>query len=299
MNILIVANHYAVCSARYATAAFERLGHSVRHVGPARGGDIWGLTLPSEYEWEPQDEGPTVQDVAIIMDSDPKVLDDAVTLAEYMPVIVWGVDNHVRDYRRGWFDHYFLAHRHVSVMVWYSDPNDYEARHKDMSWLPCCYDPTLHTPSPIPFEDREYDVCMIGVMYERRWALVKALKAAGLSVLAGCGLVYENYVAAYHNARIALNISVKGDVAQRLFETAAMGNVVMTDVCRDFPLLKPEGFWTLDTGTEPEAVVQACKDILHEPEHAQNMVKLSQAWAKDHTWDSRAAQIVRWYDGRK
>ena len=314
MNILIVANHYAVCSARYASAAFERLGHTVKHVGPAMGRNIWGLTLPPEYVWEPT-EGWSLDimgshyanlDLVVIMDSDPVLLDKANTFAG--PKIVWGVDNHVRDYRRDRIDHYFLAHRNVSVMSWDtrianrpivggSIINDGDVQPSDMTHVPCRYDPTLHTPSAIPFEEREYDVCMIGYMYPQRRQVVNALKDAGFKVLAGCGLVYEAYRDAYHNARISLCLSHNGDVAQRVLETARMGNVVMTDNCADYPILKPDGFWLLDD-TQPETVVQAVKDVLHEPEHAQAMIERSKAWAEPYSWDNGARKVVEWYERR-
>lgn len=293
MNILIVANHYAVCSARYASAAFERLGHTVKHIGPAMGRNIWGLTLPPEYVWERSEysyDNFNNTDLIIVMDSDPQIFEmgqTARTAHFDTPTVVWGVDDHVRDYRREWFDHYFLAHRNVSVMDWQAD----------MTHLPCSYDPTLHTPSPIPFEDRAYDVCMIGVMYEHRWQLVQALRDAGFKVLAGTGLVYENYRDAYQNARISLCLSSNGDVAQRVFETARMGCVVMSDNCADYPILKPDGIWLLDDLT-PETVVQAVRDVLHEPEHAQAMIARSMAWAEPYSWDNAARKVVEWYEQR-
>src|SRR3990167_11339855 len=187
MNLLIVANHFCVCSARYATAAFERLGHTVKHVGPAMGRNIWELTLPEAYVWEPNKDfvviGHSTQssdyaismqhdgiatyapDLIIVMDSDPEILNAQKSAPDTVPMIVWGVDNHVRDYRRPYFEHYFLAHRNGSVMAWQpNDPRigpdnpDWQPRWMDMTHLPCCFDPTLHTPSPIPFEQREYDV---------------------------------------------------------------------------------------------------------------------------------------------
>lgn len=312
MRILIVANHFCVCSARYAADAFVRLGHTVNHVGPEMGRNIWGLTLPPEYVWEPDELTSAKFDLVIVMDSDPSILDGGQKLFD-TPHIVWGVDNHVRDYRRPYFEHYFLAHRNVSVMEWRSPTaslahyfeNDPKARpaffpvdaseYTDMTHLPCCYDPTLHTPSPIPFEEREYDVCMIGVMYPQRWERVRQLRAAGFKVLAGTGLVYDSYVNAYHNSRISLCLSSNGDVGQRVFETAAMGCVVTTDNCPDFQLLKPDGFWLLEPG---ETLIDACKTILHEPEHAQAMIERSLAWVQPHTWDNRAAEIVGWYERR-
>src|SRR3990167_1649023 len=217
---------------------------------------------------------------------------------------------HVRDYRRPYFKHYFLAPSHVSVMAWDSkdiggypmwDRGDGFAvislskDHLDMTHLPCCYDPTLHTPSPIPFEQREYDVCMIGYMYPQRWRVVKALRKAGFKVLAGCGLVYENYVSAYHNARISLCISANKDVALRVIETARMGCVVLTDPCPDYQLLKPNGFYLLDS-TESMEVVQAVKDVLREPEQAQAKIAQSMAWAEPYSWDHAAKKVEEWYD---
>lgn len=328
MNILIVANHYAVASGRYATEAFRRLGHDVRTVGPAMGRQIWGMELPAEYVWEP-DEGFVIvgkstsssdyalsmkqegvetfkPDCIVVMDSDPKLLDQQANAPATVPIIVWGVDNHVRDYRRPWFDHYFLAHQRVSEMLWnevtYATLFDGEpkaeniveqvvAHNPDMTHLPCCYDPTLHVPSAIPWADREYDVCMIGVMYPERWRVVNALRAAGFKVLAGTGLVYEAYVEAYHNSRISLCISSNGDVAQRVFETARMGCVVVSDPCSDYTLLKPEGIFLVEDGD----YIGAVQEVLRDPVTAQVMASNGQAWAEPYSWDHAAQKVVEWY----
>src|SRR5690606_39099761 len=79
-----------------------------------------------------------------------------------VPHVVWGVDNHVRDYTSEGIAHYFLAHKAVSVQQY----------NEAVTWLPCAYDLTLHTPSPIPYSRREYDVALVGVMYPQRAALV-------------------------------------------------------------------------------------------------------------------------------
>lgn len=301
MKILIVANHYAVCSARYAADAFTRLGHDVRHVGPERGHHIWGLTLPARYTWEPDGSafaglyagGDMTPDLVIAMDSDPVVLDYAARRADDGGelTVVWGVDSHVRDYRRPHFAHYFLAHKRVSVMEWItprqSGPN------ADMTHLPCAYDPTVFTPSPIPWAEREYDVAMIGVMYPQRWRVVNDLKAAGLKVLAGTGLVYENMAAAYHNSRISLCLSAAGDVAQRVFETAACGTIVLSDNCPDFQSLQPTGFWIYEDGAN---LVDAVRQILAQPAEAERNIEASLEWVRDHTWDARAQVIVDWVE---
>lgn len=55
MKALVVANHFPVCSARFITDAFLRLGVDVRHIGDSSGAFIpWppnGQMLPERYAW--------------------------------------------------------------------------------------------------------------------------------------------------------------------------------------------------------------------------------------------------------
>lgn len=286
MNILIVANHYAVCSARYAADAFTRLGHTVRHVGPPKGRDIWGLTLPTEYVWEPDgtlsDYGYLASlspDLVIVMDSDPDILDWAGNASYFVaPTVVWGVDSHVRRYERPDFKAYFLAHKSVSIQP-YDDKT---------FWLPCAYDPTIFTSSTIPWNERKYDVCMIGVMYPQRWALVQAMHAAGLKVLAGTGLVYEQCAAAYQNSRVSLCASAAGDLAQRVFETAACGCAVLSDPLADLNLM---GSHPINFYADIADAVGMAETLQDFPETAPLSIK----WAAPHTWDARAQVIIDWY----
>lgn len=329
MKIVIVANHYAVCSARYMTDAFIRLGHEVRHIGPAMGSQIWGLSLPNEYVWEPDNyyrvnnadhpwyaadyvKGENVDpDLVIVMDSDPTVLD--VAHSDNAPMIVYGVDNHVRDYRRAYFDHYFLAHKHGRVHPVIQD---------DETWLPVGHDPVMFTPSPIPWHEREYDVACLGVMYPRRKEIVKALIDAGLKVAWGSGLVYEAYRDVYHNSRISLCVSAVGDLAQRVFETAAMGCAILTDPLHDLmhndtgEALGLAGFAVYGNTEQAVAIAKellqdpprglvnnaAPEDVLFAVGGAPDVTmgefgaRLMQQAAKRHTWDARAQTIVEWYE---
>lgn len=306
MNILIVANHYAVCSARYAADAFTRLGHSVKHVGRPMGRDIWGMQVPAEYVWEPNAQlmeydklsawSPDL-DLVVVMDSDPTVLNWAGNASYFVaPTVVWGVDNHVRDYRRPDFDHYFLAHKSVSVMPWglnygvHPEPS-VNVYYPDMTWLPCAYDPIAFPPSPIPWEQRQYDVACLGVMYPQRHMLVDALKRAGLKVAAGMGLVYENYAAIYHNSRVALSVSAAGDLAIRIFEGAGMGCAVLSDPLKDLayfdnhPIVE---YNNVDEAIELARTLQTRPEVGAESVH----------WAQAHTWDARTQVVIDWLEGR-
>jgi hypothetical protein len=276
VNILILANHYPVASGRYVRDALRRLGHTVYTDGPAMGTRVWGLTLPPWTEWTP--EPPPVDswlDLTIVMDSDPAILDLANEEAIAAKTVVWGVDNHVRDYRRPHFNHYYLAHLHPSIMPWLPD----------MTHVPCGYDPVLFTPSPIPFAERRYDVAILGVMYPDRLRAVDELRGSGLKVIAGCGLVGESYVQAHHDSRVALCLPAANDVAQRIFECAAMGNLVMTPWLPDFQKLRPRGLYLVRAGVP---LADQVRDAMTQAEH----IPEAQAWAANYTWDKLSMQVL-------
>lgn len=311
MRINLYATHYPVCSARYAADAFTRLGHTVRHYGATTGTHIWGLDVDERHVWQPDAEYADA-DLHIVMDSDPAVLSRAASVRP--PVIVWGVDNHVRDYRRPHFRHYFLAHRHASVMAWNKYPpykwNEGQELPKsaDMTWLPCGFDPAVFLPSPIPYAERKYDVCMIGVMYPRRVQLLERMKAAGLKVLGGTGLLYDDMARAYQNSRISLCVSANDDLAQRVFETAAMGCCVLTDQVADLMhadtnnALGLKGFATFVN--DDEAVERALELARASAAQGASGAAMLQriVWQPTgdvpfprHSWDARAQVIVDWF----
>lgn len=309
MRILIAANHYPVASGRYMADAFRRLGHEVETIGAEQGNHIWGITVDSKHIWNPSvSVDPTPPDLVIVMDSDPTIWEMVKRHSFKCPVVVYGVDNHVRSYESDLFVHQFLAHYHGPAYP--VDP----AR-ADHSWLPCASDP-MFTPSPIAWEDRAYDVACVGVMYPRRQEVIDALKDAGLKVFAATGLLYEEYRAAYWNARISLCVSAAGDVAQRVFETGRMGCAILTDPLLDFAdeeTNKALGIYGRMTYTSPAEAAVLARDLLgsqqafnigvpmqqsQEPMGKGAALQL-QAACMPHTWDARAKVIVDWFEKRK
>src|SRR5690606_8765019 len=278
LNLLLHYIHYPVSSGRYMTEAFRRLGHTAYHIGQETGRSIWGMEVPQEYVWcqdAPPDEW--LPDLCILMDTAYQWHHETV------PTIVYTVDNHVRNVRQDGIAHYFLGHKIVSIMS-YTDV---------CTWLPCGYDRTLFRASPIPYQVRQYDVLCLGVVYPQRYALIQQLIDAGLKVIWGCGLVFDGYATAYHNSRISLCQSINGDVAQRVFETSAMGCVVMSDKCPDFDILQPQGIWLI----EPDvSIVEQVRSILADPNVAQEHIEQSMEWAKPHTWNARAQVIIDWWE---
>lgn len=293
MRILQVYTHYPVSSGRYMTDAFQRLGHDVRHVGDSTGAAAWGMQVDPKYA-HASDGGITTYwpdwtpDLVLLMDS---AFAFHHPFYPNVPHAVYGVDNHVRNYRQYGISRYFLGHKAVSIQP-------FEA---DCEWLPCAYDPMWFTQSTIQWEHREYDVALIGVLYPRRVELLNALAKAGLKVAAGTGALYGEYRDIYQNARISLCVSAASDVAQRVFETAAMGCWVLTDPLPDLDevLNDPEGKTGVSVFNSTEEAIELAKWAIdwNWPARGGSYEALGfmSDWVRPHTWDSRAQRIVDWW----
>jgi hypothetical protein len=264
--------------------ALVRQGADVRTVGPEFGTAIWGMNLEAKRAWRADGGIGTVwadwmPEVVIYSIQPPFEFNERY---RGVPHVVYTVDNHVINFRQEGIDHYFLGHLHGEAMP-VSGARD--------TWLPCGYDPVFFTPSAIAWKDREYDVAMIGVMYPQRLELVKAMHGAGLKVIAGIGAVYEEFRNIYHNSRISLCASIRGDVSQRIFETAAMGCLVLSDWSEDFAALGADGIDIFGSGEE---AVQKVKGWVARPGEAERMIERSMKWAGPNSWDARAAVILKW-----
>ena len=292
VRILILAVHFEVTGARYITAAFKRLGHDVRHTGAqARLRDVWGVDVPARYQWQPDVLPPDWKPDLIILADTLVTVSSVPESFRDVPVVVWTQDNHVRNVRQEGVAHYFLAHYHGQAQP---------VKHPDETWLPCATDGTLFTPSPIPYDQREYDVCCVGVMYPRRQVLIDRLRNEGFKVFAATGLVYEEYRNAYHNARMSLCVSAAGDVAQRIFETLGMGCVVLTDPLHDLIEEDTQGrlgisgfsvYWSDD-----ELVTRVREFLTVERGVGASVAAVTPRLIRqDHTWDKRAQVVVDWY----
>ena len=278
-TIAIACIHYPVASGRYAARALRRLGHTVYTIGYSTGKRIWNIDVEERYAWRPDanltDRLPQRPDLIIIMDSawayhHPIYAD--------VPHVVWGVDNHVRNYEQAGVEHYFLAHKAPSVM---------RMDDSRITWLPCAYDPEYHTPSPLPYDKRPYDVAFVGVPYRERVTAMQQLEKAKLRVYADLGPLFEDYAAIYHKARVALNVSVRDDLNQRIFEGLALGCNVVSNPVDDLTDLDGRGEVYV---TETDEIVKTVQQAL-----ADGHNKKGQEWVKPHTWDARAGVIVDWY----
>lgn len=293
MKILIVAVHFQVTGARYITGAFARLGHDVRHIGAmADLEDVWGVAIYPNVPWFPSElPDDWTPDLIILADTLVKDWQPPAQWAN-IPLIYWTQDNHVRNVRRAGVRHYFLAHFHGAA---------HPVKEQDETWLPCGFDPVRFSPSHIPWDKRTYDVCLVGVMYPHRVKIIDKLRAAGFRVYAETGDVYSEFQAAYANSRISLCVSANGDVAQRIFETAAIGCHILTDPLLD---LSDEttnaklGLAGFSVYHSPDDCVEAVQRLLTvdrqeciaATEYMQKVV-----W-ENHTWDKRAQVVIDWFE---
>jgi hypothetical protein len=295
MNILIVADHWAVASGRYVLDALKRLGHDARSTGCEHGAAIWGGTVDEKYIWTPdRPEQGWLPDLVIIMDSSISFgIDSAYTIEQVKawgdcPVVVYGVDNHVRTYAQLDADRFFLAHGH-----------GYRIGEPNVEWLPCGYDPVWFTPGP-PLADREHDAALMGVLYQARGELLYVLAGVpGLKVQFGTGAVYAEYAQAYQNARISLVRSAANDVAQRVWETAAMGCVVLKDANSDDKALGLYSFENCLIYQDANEAVGMVRWVLDHEHEAQQIADAGRAWAQSGTWDERAKVIVNWAEAQR
>ena len=291
MRILILAIHYPVASGRYAFDALKRLGHDVRSAGPSTGRDIWGMQVDEKYVWTASKiEDGWTPELVIIMDSALTYnrLDSAIG---NIPAVVFGVDNHCRTYEQfdGYVDHFFLAHGHGFRI---GEPN--------VTWLPCGYDPAIFTPFP-SWHERAWDAAMIGVQYASRGELLYALREAlpHIRLQYGAGKVYNEYAAIYQQSKISLVVSANHDVAQRVWETAAMGCLLVMDQCPDAEALGlVDGVNCLMYHDIKEATDQVFWAVTHQKEAAQ-IATAGQAWALPGTWDARLQVIVEWAEAQR
>jgi spore maturation protein CgeB len=276
IKILVTCIHYPVASGRYIADAFRRLGHEVRTIGPSTGADIWGVKVHERYIWKSD------RDLNGVIDGDLMIVADSsleYTHKGAEKVVVWGVDNHCRDYwPESKYDALFMAHSWGARM---SEPNAH--------WLPCAYDPAWFHDDD---QERVNDVVMVGVMYDNRREIVQAMERSGLHVIAGTGAVYEEYNALYNTAKIALVKSACGDLPIRFFENMAQGCCVLSDYLPDAIKLgfNPGEDFYLYNG--PEEAATAARWLIDSGEWVR-IAANGKKKVKSHTWDARALQLLR------
>lgn len=157
--------------------------------------------------------------------------------------------------------------------------------------LPYAYSKRWHTPTEIPFEEREYDAALIGLQYKQRTDLVDRLRAEGLNVFYDLGPAYDDARDIYHNSRIGLNWSSLEDTNARCFELMALGITPVMNQVTDLMRMFSTGNEYAGFITEGEAVNKTL-GALEDPETAIALAEMAQEAVRPHTWDARVQSIL-------
>jgi len=291
VKLLLACEHHPITPARFMADAFEAMPDvDLRHIGTNRGDNTGFSNISHDgIEWHSQGEyqhfwSDWRPDLVLYLDTIYAYYHHSGyrTVPHYWYHIEGVMDNLMGDISR-----YFHAASY--------GPNWNKIPEK-MTWLPPAYDPAIHTPSPIPWGEREYDVCLISRPHRKRLHTLDRLRAAGLSVHHDYGLTVADYVAAYHNARISLIEHEWGIVPMRTFETAATGNLLLSQWFADYDKLDIKGVAAYPDDIEQIGIV--ARELLERPEECKALVAQSMEWVKPHTYAARARTIIDWYKGK-
>jgi hypothetical protein len=155
-------------------------------------------------------------------------------------------------------------------------------------YLPYAYDGTVHYPEN---REKKYDVCLVGLLYPQRAALINKLRADGLKVFYDIGLIFDEYRQVYNESRIALSWSTLQDLPARVWEGMAMGLPVVSNYVPDLDKFFVEGRDYLGFTTLEEAEQQILK--LVEFPHLQKLIgDQGLATVHPHTYDERVKFIL-------
>lgn len=282
MNLLIVCQHRPICTGRKLFTPFQRLGLDVRHIGEAVNEIGYG-PVAERYHWQPQGDWQHYW---------PDWTPDVILYAETLHA-EWR-HTHYKDVPHVQYNSAGPQDKPMPKMDWTFNATSFGGLYektKRATWIPCGWNADWVTPSPIPWEEREYDVCFIGAVHSIRKSMLNALEAAGLKVFRASNLVYEQFREPYHNSRMGLIQHVQKTLPIRVFETPALNVLALSPTYVEHRKLPVKGYWKYDEDCL-ESVVNAARMALTNPELAKIVMAEGYEWAQAHSWDHRAADML-------
>ena len=301
INVAFVQIHYPVTMGRYMwEALLRREDVQVWSTGPYSANWIpWkrGMQLPPSYVREP--------DVPLPMGDYPTVMYSNLT--QFLPddfkpdlwletngglrtigrpkglYAVVGTDPHV-------LNDEFYGPARIEADYFFCMQTPY-MREGDI-WLPYAHDPIWHARTPIPWEERRYDVSLMGLMYNNRQQFFKRAKERGFAVLADTGKAYEDARSIYHETRVGFNWSSMDDTTARVFELMAMGLPSLFNVTTDLEnMFKVDEQFLGFQGVE--MALEKLQWLIDNPDEAEAIADRAWEAVQEHTWDARVETILK------
>lgn len=236
MKILIHFRHYPVAMGRFFDWAFRDMGHEVFSVGNYSEGKIpWGDQFNfHQYAFPPDHELPEmnypIEKLLSEIDFKPDVIFQAadtlfLTGNSPVPNCILMTDPHVVDYT----PRFEFADLVFNMQKTYLKPGQI--------WIPYAYYPPIHR--VLPNVEKKYDVVLSGLQYPERIETVEKMKAHGLNVFNGLGVIWDEYAELYNQAYMSLCYPSKNDLPARFWEGLAMRTLVLA---KRIPELESTGF---------------------------------------------------------
>ena len=156
-------------------------------------------------------------------------------------------------------------------------------------YLAYAYDPYLHFPETVA---KEYDACLIGLMYDHRTMLINCLKGKGYNVHYSIGEILDDNRRRYSKSKLALSWSSLRDTPTRVFEAFGMGLPLVANRTPDLANMFIEDVHYLGFDDVTEGV-EKVEWALSNPDDAMDMAYDAHQIAKaKHTWDHRVKEII-------
>lgn len=313
MTILLNYRHFPVAMGRYWRMGFEALGHKVIGAGSMdeRGPEYVPWSPPGffpQYAHRPEilpesglpavDRWPLDQVLAMSPEKPDLIVQagDVSWLSgdapEGIPNVIVATDPHAVDL------HPRLEHADLFVCMQdgylKSDYADYTGA---KTWIPYGYEQTIHR--PLPGSPDKYDICLIGLLYPQRAAVLDRLRARGVRVFNDLGIAYHESNIIYNQSKIAFNFSSKLDVNARTFEGMAGGQLLVTN---RLPDLEKNGFIEnvhyVGFSSLEEAEEKVMWYLGHDAER-EAIAKAGHEFNKPNTWANRAQALLDAVEGLK
>ncbi len=292
-RILMTSLWLPVCVAVKLRKGFERCGYEVVTFGPTMGRYMpWaGGTLVSEsyviesdipmlmheapYQWSDVKEL-TGERFDVVVQMTPGTNIQGVT---GVPNVCYAADNHVLQYPVEEFDLFFAAHS-------WGEGND----KPNFRWLPLAHDPQVNFDMDMP---RMVDIALIGCIYPHRLDAIQYLLRKNVTLLINWGRILSEANELYNMARCALVYSHSHDLSDRVFENMAQGCLIVADrgITDMDKIGLQESVHYLGWGDYYELLEQIERGRVDE--YRQHIVERVKDWVRPHTWQARAAAILK------
>lgn len=291
-TVILSGIFYPLAILRYFEAALKRrLDINLITVGPYTGNMIpWNnwMTLPNKYAIAPTIVLPTGSlsvPISFVENQLPQTPDlwlqiDAGFHLEDRPKngknVIVATDPHVLPYdkQRAYADTFYC------MQACYAKEGD--------EYLPYAYDPIWHAPEE---QERLFDVCLLGLHYPQRTALIDRLRQNKVKGYYDLGPCFDEARVIYNQAPIGINWSSKNDLTARVFELLGMQRLAVVNNVPDLPRFFRDGR-DLVTFTSLEEAVEKILYYLASEDELQIIADQGHETVRPHTWDNRVDTIL-------